>query len=67
MNVCSSDFMASLYSGKHRPWMLATTLFLYCTCIHPGTYFYLIEETRTFKSYGTYECILFGGNYNGRL
>ena len=35
------DFGVSLNSGKYRPWMLDTTLFLCCSCTRPGTFFHL--------------------------
>ena len=41
----------SLNSGKYQPCILATTLFLCCTCIRPAKYVCLLKEPGTVKNY----------------
>ena len=39
--LLSIEFRVPLNSGKYRPWMLVTILFPCCTCITPGTFFFV--------------------------
>ena len=56
-----SPFFSPLNSGKYRSWMLATTIFLCCTCIWPEAYSHMLNELGSMNE----SCS--GSNYNGSI